>query len=75
MVVTDRSGRERGRYERRATVTQWVQALLVFAYPFHPETRKTDEVYLEFLRNVFREMEADRVLVRGGNPKAGQPAP
>jgi len=44
--VTDRSGRLLKRYERKASVTQWVQALLVFAYPFHPETRKTDEVYM-----------------------------
>jgi hypothetical protein len=64
--VTDRSGRHLKTYEREATVTQWVQALLVFVYPFPPETRKTDEVYLEFLKDVFREMEADRVLVVGG---------
>jgi len=63
--VTDRSGRLLKTYRREATVTQWVQALLVFVYPFHPETRKTDEVYLEFLKDVFREMEADGVLRRG----------
>ena len=63
--VRERSGRLLRTYRREATVTLWVEALLVFAYPFHPETRKTDEVYLEFLRDVFREMEADRILVRG----------
>jgi hypothetical protein len=63
--VTDRSGRLLKTYEREATVTQWVQAFLVFVYPFHPETRKTDEVYLEFLKDVFREMEGDGVLRRG----------
>jgi hypothetical protein len=65
--VTDRSGRRLKTYQREATVTQWVQAFLVFVYPFHPETRKTDEVYLEFLKDVFREMEADRVLDPGGS--------
>ena len=64
--VTDRSGGLLKRYERTATVTQWVQALLIFAYPFHPESRKTDELYLDFLRDVFREMEADGVLTAGG---------
>jgi len=64
--VTDRSGRLLKVYRREATVTQWVQALLVFVFPFHPETRKTDEVYLEFLKDVFREIEADGVLVVGG---------
>jgi hypothetical protein len=64
--VTDRSGQLLKTYQREATVTQWVQALLVFVFPFHPETRKTDEVYLEFLKDVFREMEADGVLVVGG---------
>lgn len=63
--VTGRSGRPLKVYQREATVTQWVQALLVFVFPFHPETRKTDEVYLEFLKDVFREMEVDGVLRRG----------
>ncbi|MEJ2501782.1 MAG: hypothetical protein P8177_00460 [Gemmatimonadota bacterium] len=60
--VTDRSGESVKRYERTATVTQWIQTLLVFVYPFHPEARKTEEVYLEFLHDVFREIEADRIL-------------
>ncbi|MGW8267027.1 MAG: hypothetical protein ACWGSQ_11715 [Longimicrobiales bacterium] len=64
--VTDRSGDLLKRYERTATVTRWVEALLIFAYPFHPESRKTDELYLDFLRDVFREMEADGILVPGG---------
>ena len=63
--VTDRSGRLLERLERRASLTEWVQVLLVFANPFHPEPRKTDEVYLEILRNLFTEMEADRSLVQG----------
>lgn len=61
--VSDRAGRLLKRYERDAKVTLWVEALLIFAFPFHPETRKTEEVYLEFLHNVFREVEADGILV------------
>jgi len=72
--VMDHSGRLLRIYQREATVTQWVQALLVFVYPFHPETRKTDEVYLEFLKDIFREMEADGVL-RRGRAQEGPTAP
>ena len=66
--VTNRSGSLLKRYERTATVTRWVQAFLIFAYPFHPESRKTDELYLDFLQDVFREIEADGVLLREGRP-------
>jgi hypothetical protein len=62
--VRDRDGRAVKRYERAAAVTNWVGALLLPAYPFHPEARKTEEAYLEFLRDVFREIEADGILAR-----------
>lgn len=60
--VTDRAGRPVEHYQRDARVTNWVQLFLIFAYPFHPEERKTEEVYLEFLHDIFREIEADGVL-------------
>ena len=50
------------RYERHAEVTNWVETFLILAYPFHPEGRKTEEVYVAFLHDVFREIEADRIL-------------
>jgi hypothetical protein len=50
------------RYDRHATVTEWVETFLILAYPFHPEVRKTEEVYVEFLHDIFREIEADRIL-------------
>jgi hypothetical protein len=62
--VRDRGGRPVKRYERAVAVTNWVGALLLPAYPFHPEARKTEEAYLEFLRDVFREIEADGILAR-----------
>jgi hypothetical protein len=60
--VSDRAGRRIKVYERRARVTNWVQMLLVFVYPFHPEERKTEEVYLEFLHDLLRQIEADGIL-------------
>jgi hypothetical protein len=60
--VYDRDGRLVRRYERHASVTRWVETLLIFAYPFYPESRKTDEVYLNFLHNTFRAIEADGIL-------------
>jgi len=60
--VYDRAGRLVKRYERSAKVTQWVETFLIFVYPFHPETRKTEEVYVAFLHDIFREIEADRIL-------------
>ncbi|MFC1512048.1 hypothetical protein ACFL5H_02505 [Candidatus Latescibacterota bacterium] len=60
--VYDRTGRLVKRYERTAKVTQWIETFLLFVYPFHPETRKTEEVYVAFLHDIFREIEADRIL-------------
>ncbi len=63
--VYDRSGRLLKRYERSARVTRWIETFLIFVYPFHPETRKTEEVYVAFLHDIFREIEADRILISG----------
>ena len=49
-------------YSRKSSLTKWVQTLLVFIYPFHPEKRKKDEVYVEFLHDIFRQIEAEKVL-------------
>ncbi len=49
-------------YTRQASLTKWVEALLVFAYPFFPEERKREEIYLEFLHDTFRQLESEGVL-------------
>ena len=51
-------------YEREADVTNWYQMFLVFAYPFHPEKRKTEEVHLDFLEDIFRQIESEGVLTK-----------
>lgn len=60
--VYDGEGRLVKRYERDAKVTQWIETFLIFVYPFHPETRKTEEVYAAFFHDIFREIETDRIL-------------
>ncbi len=60
--VYARDGRLVKTYKRETSVTMWVEAFLVFVYPFAPENRKTDEVYLAFLRDIFREIDADDML-------------
>jgi len=51
-----------GSYERSATLTKWVEALLIVAYPFHPEERKREEIYMDFLHDIFRQIECEGVL-------------
>ena len=60
--VLDSSNRLVGSYEREATLTNWSQVLLIFVYPFHPESRKIEEIYMEFLKDTFRQIESEGVL-------------
>ena len=49
-------------YGRKASLTKWVQTFLVFIYPFHPEKRKKEEIYVEFLHDLFKQIETEKVL-------------
>ena len=49
-------------YSRKASLTKWVQTFLIFIYPFHPEKRKKEELYVEFLHNIFKQIETEQVL-------------
>lgn len=51
---------------REATVTTWVEALLLPAYPFCPVERVREVVYVEFLHDAFRELESRGVLRKQG---------
>ncbi len=42
---------------RSASITNWIEPLLIFIYPFHPEERKTEEIYYDVLINIFQEIE------------------
>ncbi len=61
--VFKRDGSLISEYHHEANVTKWVQTLLLFAYPFHPETRKIEETYVEMLHTVFRQIDGERILV------------
>jgi len=49
-------------YSREAKLTKWVQTILIFFYPFHPEKRKKEEIYVNFLHDIFKQIETEKVL-------------
>lgn len=49
-------------YTRKSALTKWVQTTLIFVYPFHPEKRKKEEIYVEFLHDIFKQIETEKVL-------------
>lgn len=60
--VFDGEGKLTKTYTRSAETKKWVEAFLLPIYPFHTEKRKTEEIYVEFLHDVFREIDADKIL-------------
>lgn len=51
-------------YVRSASLTKWVQNLLIFVYPFHPEQRKKEELYVQFMHDIFKQIETEKVLIK-----------
>jgi len=49
-------------YSRSAALKKWVQTFLIFIYPFHPEQRKKEELYVAFLHDFFRQIESEKIL-------------
>jgi hypothetical protein len=49
-------------YSRSASLTKWVQTFLILAYPFHPEQRKKEELYVQFLHDIFKQIESEKTL-------------
>jgi len=62
--VYDKGGKLVGSYERKATLSNWVEVMLLFAYPFHPMPGKREEIYADSLHDIFRQIEAEKVLKR-----------
>jgi hypothetical protein len=62
--VNDPMGKSLKSYSRRAVLTTWQQLLFFIIYPFYPEDVKTEEIYLETLRDTFRQIESEKVLVK-----------
>ncbi len=49
-------------YMRDAELNKWVQTFMVFLYPFHHEKRKKEELYVECLHDIFKQIETEKVL-------------
>jgi hypothetical protein len=60
--VSNSSGKFLKSYTRRSTVTSWHHFLFLFVYPFLPSEVKIEEIYLESLQNIFRQIEVEGVL-------------
>ena len=58
----DENGKLINSYQRKATLSNWVEALLIFAYPFYPLEGKREQIYAESLHDIFRQIETGKVL-------------
>lgn len=57
-----RDGTLRASYQRKATLSDWIQTFLIFVYPFHPIEGKREQIYSESLHDIFRQIESEKVL-------------
>jgi hypothetical protein len=60
--LRDKGGNLIRSYKRTSTLSNWVEALLIFAYPFYPFEGRREEIYSESLHDIFRQIEAEKVL-------------
>jgi len=49
-------------YSRRARLTNWVEALLLIAYPFAPQDREREEIFIEMFHDTFKQINSENVL-------------
>jgi hypothetical protein len=49
-------------YTRSASLTKWIQTMLIVIYPFFPEQRKKEELYVQFMHDIFKQIETDKIL-------------
>lgn len=61
-TIYDKKRSKIGSYQRKATLDNWVEALLIFAYPFYPLEGKREEIYSESMHDIFRQIEAEKVF-------------
>jgi len=60
--VSNASGKLLKSYSRNVSLSTWNNFLFLFVYPFYPSEVKIEEIYLESLKNIFKQIEADGVL-------------
>lgn len=58
----DRQGKLLRSYQRKAVLDNWVECLLIFAYPFYPLEGKREEIYALSIHDIFRQIETEKVL-------------
>jgi hypothetical protein len=61
-TVARKGGTRVAQYQRKATLSNWLQAFLIFVYPFHPLEGKREAIISESLHDILREIEAAKVL-------------
>jgi len=64
-VYTDVINHDRevvGRYQRDASVWTWNENLLLPFYPFYPEEMANEEIYMEMMSDIFKQIDAEGVL-------------
>ena len=49
-------------YSRDAELHKWVQGFMIFLYPFHHEKRKREELFVEYLHDIFKQIETEQIL-------------
>ena len=64
LEIFDAKGHLLKSYSRNNSLTKWVQTFLIFIHPFHPERRKKEEIYVEFMRDIFKQIETEKVLIK-----------
>jgi hypothetical protein len=60
--INAKSGKQIASLRRKATLTSWVEALLVFAYPFYPLEGKREEIFSDSLHDIFKQIETEKIL-------------
>jgi hypothetical protein len=60
--VFARDGKLVNTYHRQAYLSKWVEMFLVVAYPFCPEDRKREEIFMAMLHDTFRQIESEQIL-------------
>ncbi len=49
-------------YTRDAILNKWVQTLLVVFYPFHNQKSEKEELYVDIMHDLFKQIETEKVL-------------
>jgi len=60
--VSNPAGKRLASYSRSASLSTWQNFLFLFVYPFYPSEVKIEEIYLESLKDIFKQIEAEGVL-------------